>query len=368
MIKVANPFFDRQEIEELKEVLNSGQWTEGSKTSEFEKIIADYVGVSEAVAVTSATTALYLSLYALGIKRKDEILVSDFTFPATANVVLHCGAKPILVDVKPDTFNLDVNDCKKKLTKDTKALIVVHALGQSCEMDEIIEFANEKDLLVIEDAACALGASYDSKMCGSFGIAGCFSFHPRKSISTGEGGMITTNDKELAAKMRLLRSHGGIREGYRSSFVIPGFNFKMSEFQAAVGIAQFKKLEKMLAAKKKIAEVYNKAFKDFDKIKIPKIAKKATHTYQSYTILLDKKVDRDEIINKLREKGVETTIGTYALHSQPFFKRHFGYRNGDLPNSYHIFKHSLTLPCYYGLKKKEIEYIISNVLQLMKFG
>jgi dTDP-4-amino-4,6-dideoxygalactose transaminase len=364
MIRLCKPCTDHSELEAVKDVLESGNLTQGRKVEQFEKMIADYVGTEFAFATSSCTTALHLSLVALGIGPGDEVLVPDFTFPATANVVVQQQAIPILVDIDLDTLTVDIDDMESKLTAKTKAIIPVHAFGLSADMDPIMGLAKEHGFAVIEDAACALGASYKGKKCGSLGDLGCFSFHPRKSITTCEGGMITTNDHGLAARIKILRSHGGIQQGRRFTFESAGFNYRLSEVHGSIGIRQMEKLDWILDRRKNIAIKYSENLGNNDSLRIPQEPDYGNHTYQSYVVLLDKRVDRDLVISELYERGMETTIGTYALHSQPYFRRRFNYSKGDLENSQQAYERSLTLPLYVNLSEKEHEYVIESILDV----
>jgi len=297
----------------------------------------------------------------MGIGSGDEVLVSDFTFPATANVVVRLGATPVLVDINLDTFNIDFSDLEKKITPKTKAIICVDAFGNPINMKALMGVAQKHGLRVIEDAACALGSRFGNNMSGSLADAGCFSFHPRKSITTGEGGMIVTSDAELAGKILILRNHGGVFDkqlGY-SKFIEAGFNYRMSAVQAVMGIAQMKIIERIIRGRFTIAKKYLKMLSGVKEIILPTFNKESRHTFQSFVILLDKSVDRDLVIKKMRRKKIETTIGTYALHAQPFFVRKYNYKPGDLPNSYVAFLQSLTLPLYAKLSEKDIKYICS---------
>jgi dTDP-4-amino-4,6-dideoxygalactose transaminase len=361
MIKLCKPYTDHSELEAVKNVLESGNLSQGRKVEQFEKMIADYVGTEFAFATSSCTTALHLSLVALGIGPGDEVLVPDFTFPATANVVVQQQAIPILVDIDLDTLTIDTGDMESKLTPKTKAVIPVHAFGLSADMDPIIGLAKEHSIAVIEDAACALGASYKGKKCGSLGDLGCFSFHPRKSITTCEGGMITTNNHGLAARIGILRSHGGIQEGRRFTFESAGFNYRLSEVQGAIGIMQMEKLDWILDCRKDIAMKYSENLGNIDCLRIPLEPDYGNHTYQSYVVLLDERIDRDSVITELYERGIETTIGTYALHSQPYFQKRFNFNKGDFRNSQKAYESSLTLPLFVNLSEKEHEYIIESI-------
>jgi dTDP-4-amino-4,6-dideoxygalactose transaminase len=358
-IWLTRPQTDESEIDEIREVLASGTLTQGPKVAALEAMVAELVGTTHAFATTSATTALHLSLVAAGIGPGDEVLVPDFTFPATANVVVQQGATPVLVDVDLDTFALDPDDLEHRVTPKARAVMPVHPFGLPADMEPILGVAERHGLAVIEDAACALGATYRGRQTGSFGLAGCFSFHPRKSITTGEGGMITTSDDALAERIRLLRSHGGVREGGRFRFEAAGFNYRLSDILAAVGVAQMRKLEAFLAARRRVAGWYDRSLENVGGVRLPFVPSEATHTYQSYVVLLDEAVDRDAVIAALRADGIETTLGTYALHDQPFFARTYGLRPGDRPNSHRAFSSSLALPLHGGMVETDVGEVVA---------
>lgn len=367
MIKLIIPEIKFKDVaKELKEVIDSGILTRGPNVKKFEKAVASFVGTEYAFTTTSATTALHLSLTALGVKNGDEVLVADFTFPATANVVVQTGAKPILVDIDLNTYDIDFDDLKKKITKKTRAIIPVDAFGCPVDMKNILKIARKYKLFVIEDAACALGAEYYGKKCGSLGTTGCFSLHPRKSITTGEGGLITTNSKNLAQKIELLRNHGGDlnKSGY-FTFKEAGFNYRMTEMQAVMGVIQMKKIKQIINRRRKLAKIYSKKLAQFNFLKTPNDPSYGKHIFQSYVVLLDEKINRDGVIKKMRDKGIETTIGTYALHAQPFYIKNYGYKPGDLKNSFEAFHKTLTLPLYSGLTVKQIDYIVDNLKSII---
>ena len=360
-IWLARPQTDEAEIEEIRGVLQSGYLTQGPKVAEFEGLVAARLGVTHAFAVTSATTALHLTLVALEIGPGDEVLVPDFTFPATANVVVQQGARPVLVDIDLATFAMDPADLARKVTPRARAVVPVHPFGLPADMDPILEVAAEHGLSVVEDAACALGAEYRGQPTGTLGLAGCFSFHPRKSITTGEGGMIVTSDEPLADRIRLLRSHGGVRQGGRFIFEEAGFNYRMSDILAAVGVAQIGKLDAMLAQRRAVAALYDRALEGASLVRTPICPPGTTHTYQSYVVLLDATVDRDAVIARLAADGIETTLGTYALHAQPFFARTWGYRAGEIPNSFRAFSSSLALPLHGGITPSQVEEVVESL-------
>jgi perosamine synthetase len=356
-IRLARPLIDDDELNEVAAVLASGYLAQGPKVGEFERAVADYVGAKHAFAMTSATTALHLALVVLDIGPGDEVLVPDFTFPASANVVVQQGARPILVDVDPATFTVDLHDLAAKITPRSRAIMPVHAFGLSADMAPLNVLAQAHGLAVVEDAACAIGTTYGGKHCGALGTIGCFSFHPRKVITTGEGGMITTDDDALAQRIALLRSHGGVRRDGRFTFEAAGFNYRMSDIQAAVGVAQLRKLDGLIARKRELAAQLTGLLDGLDGVTAPAVPAWGGHIFQAYVVLLDDGIDRDRVIELMREQGIETTLGTYALHAQPFFAREYGYELGDLPGSYRAFRQSLALPLYSQLTDQDMARI-----------
>jgi perosamine synthetase len=362
MIRLNIPYTDEHELEEIAKVLSTGFFTQGPKTAEFEKLVAEYIGSRYAFAMSSCTTALHLALVALGIGSGDEVLVADFTFPATANVVVHQGARPVLVDINLDTFTVDVEDLCSKISKKTRAIIPVHTFGCAADMNPITEAAKAYGIPIIEDAACAIGTTYYGKFCGNLSNLGCFSFHPRKVITTGEGGMIATNDDELSQRISLLRNHGGIRIGRWYEYEEAGFNYRLSDIQGAMGVAQMQKLPKLIERKKYLAGQLIERLSDIPGITLPSDPPWGGHIFQSFVILTDGNLNRDKIMQSLLEKQVECTLGTYALHDQPFFQREFGYRTGQLPKSHLAFTRSITLPLYPQMSENDLD-IISDSLR-----
>lgn len=360
-IWLTRPQAGEAELDEIRGVLESGVLTQGPKVAEFERLVAELVGVPHAFATTSATTALHLSLVAAGIGPGDEVLVPDFTFPATANVVVQQGAVPVLVDIDLETFAMDADDLDGRATDRARAVIPVHPFGLPADMEPITRVSEARGLAVIEDAACALGATYAGRQVGGIGLAGCFSFHPRKSITTGEGGMITTADDELAGRIGLLRSHGGVRSEGRFTFEAAGFNYRMSDILAAVGVAQMRRLDAFLAARRRVAGWYDERLANRDAVRIPRTPAGFTHTFQSYVLLLDPAVSRDGVIRRLRADGIETTIGTYALHAEPYFARTYALRRGDRPRSLAAFERGLALPLHGGMTEDEVDLVVDGL-------
>lgn len=361
MIKLNIPLTGEEEIQEIRLVLESGNLTQGPKVKEFEDAVTQVVGSKHGFAMSSATTALHLSLVALGIKPGDEVLVSDFTYPASGNVIIQLGAKPVCVDVLLDTYAMDPQDLARKVTERTKAIMVVHPFGLSADMDPILEIARSRGLPVLEDAACALGSKYHGRFCGTMGIMGCFSFHPRKSITTGEGGMIITDDGNLANQVAALRSHGGVRREFYLEFLEAGFNYRLSDVSAALGVAQMKRLAWLIAGKREKATELASLLQNIPGIQLPVEPAGLYHTYQSFVVVLDDRFQRDHVIRQLRTMGVESTLGTYAMHCQPLYHQRYQMTPGDLPVSCRLFKQSLTLPLYPQMSGDDLRQVADSL-------
>lgn len=360
-IWLARPELGEDELAEVRSVLASGQLTQGPMVEAFEAMVGEVSGARHAVAVTSATTALHLSLAALDIGAGDEVLVADFTFPATANVVVQQGATPVLVDIDLDTFAMNVAELERRITSRTRAIIPVDPFGLPADLEPILAVGRRAGVPVIEDAACALGATYRGRPTGSLAASGCFSFHPRKSITTGEGGMVTTSDDALADRLRLLRSHGGVRADGRFTFDAAGYNYRLSDILAAVGVAQMRKLSTFLGSRRQVAAWYDARLAHVERLRPPMTPPWATHTFQSYVALLDEDVDRDSVIAALRSDGIESTLGTYALHAQPYFMRTLGHQPGDLPNSHRAFRSTIALPLHGGMSERDVEDVVVSL-------
>lgn len=352
-IPLTRPLVDFADIvDDFREIVDSGILTGGRFLAGFEDDVAGYVGAGHAVATTSATSALHLVLAASGVGPGDEVLVSDFTFPASGNTIAQCGARPVLVDCLPGSFLLDLDAAAERVTSRTRALMVVDPFGQPCDLDRAAALAREHGLLLIEDAACALGAHIGGRRCGAWPGAACFSFHPRKVITTGEGGMVTTDDSALAERMRLLRNHGGARAAVGLRFEAHGFNYRLSELQAAMGRSQMRRLDDMLAGRREAAALYARALGSLESVRIP-AADSPGATFQSFVVLLADAIDRDAVAGAMRELGIETTLGTYAMHSHPAFAG-YGYRAGDLPHSFRAQQQALTLPQWPGMPSEVV--------------
>jgi len=372
---IAQPVLGEEEWEALKEPLFSGWVTQGPKVGEFEKLFADRHQVNHALACTSATTALHLALVALGIGEGDEVLVPSFTWVASANVIIYCGARPVLVDIDLKSFNMDAEDVARKLTPNTKAIIAVHLFGLCADMDAIKAAA--PGIPIVEDAACAAGSAYKGTPAGGLGDLGCFSFHPRKSITTGEGGMVTTNDKKLSELVNMLRNHGAsVSEEQRhhgpKPFILPdfnilGFNYRMTDLQGAVGVVQMAKLDRLIDERQEAAITYNKELADIDWIQTPGLDDDYKHGWQSYILLIDESrapMSRDEMMEKLQEKGVSTRPGTHAVHMLNLYAERYGYKPEDLPNSRIANDCTMAIPLHNRMSTDDYKYVVDMINSL----
>ncbi|MBA4301680.1 MAG: perosamine synthetase [Cyclobacterium sp.] len=374
-IPISLPMTGIEEWEATKEPLMSGWITSGPKVREFEKIFAERHQVKHALAVTSATTALHLALVALGIGPGDEVIVPAFTWVSTANVVLYCGAKVVFADVDPVTFNIDPVDLKKRITSKTKAIIPVHLFGLCADMDEIKKIAGAIPL--VEDGACAAGAGYKGVPAGALGTIGCFSFHPRKSITTGEGGMITTNDDRLADLMGMLRNHGasiseeqrhhGPRPYILPDFNLMGFNYRMTDLQGAVGVVQLKKLDQYIDEREIWAAYYKKELASVEWLRTPIFGHDYKHGWQSFACFVDESkapFSRNEIMEKLQEMGISTRPGTHAVHMLNFYKETYQIKPSDFPGAQAANDYSMAIPLHNRMSREDYEYVVAAIKAL----
>mgnify|MGYP006094001165 FL=1 len=374
-IPISLPVTGEEEWQATREPLMTGWITSGPKVREFEQLFAKKHQVKHAFAVTSATTALHLALVALGVGKGDEVIVPAFTWIATANVVLYCGAIVVFVDIDLATFNLDTKDLKSKITSKTKAIIPVHLFGLCADIDAIKEIAPGVPL--IEDAACAAGAMYKNKFAGGLGDVGCFSFHPRKSITTGEGGMITTNDDEIADRVSKLRNHGAeISEEQRhhgaKPYMLPdfnmlGFNYRMTDLQGAVGVVQIKKLDSFISERNEWANYYIRELNKIDWLILPQTSSDYKPGWQSFVVFVDEvkaPFSRNEIMEKLQEVGISTRPGTHAVHMLNYYKELLGCDENDFPGAKAANDFSMAIPLHNRMVKEDYEYVVAKLKSL----
>jgi len=353
MIPIAKPLLGTDEIQAVTDAIMSGIIAEGPRVADFERAFADYIDVEHAIAVNSGTAALHVALLAHGIGDGDEVITTPFTFIATSNSVLFTGARPVFADIDDDIFNIDPDAIMEKITPKTKAILPVHLYGHPAEMNAIMEIAEDHDLTVIEDACQAHGAVYDGKKVGSFGT-GTFSFYPTKNMTTSEGGMITTNDQDVADRARMIRSHGS-KQRYVHEML--GFNFRMTDISASIGLVQLNKLDEFTTKRQNNAEYLSRGLKGIEEISVPIVRKNCEHVFHQYTIRAD---DRDGLVKTLNENGVGTGI-YYPIptHKQLFYQE-LGY-NETLPESEKAANEVVSLPVHPSVSQDELDHIIDVI-------
>lgn len=372
LIPIGKTYFDEDDLEAVAKPLKDGWVLQGKFVKDFEDLFSKFTSVNNSIAVSSCSTALQLVLSTFGLKEGDEVIVPSFTWIATANAIEYTGAKPVFIDIDLATFNIDINRIEEKITPRTKGIIAVHLFGLCADMDTINNLARKHNLFVVEDAACALGSYYQGKHCGTFGDYGCFSFHPRKSITTGEGGMITTNDSDKDALCRSLRNHGA-SDKKDLPFLLTdydnlGYNFRMTDIQGALGVSQMKKINFLLNERKRIAGLYDKYLSELEFLKLPSSGKEYVHSYQSYVCLFAPEIinegnlnmvfeQRNALMQRLDEAGIMTRQGTHSAAHQSYYKKKYSLSNIDCFNSLIAEKCTIALPLYPGLPEEDISYI-----------
>ena len=373
-IPISLPSVGADELASLEGPIGTGWLTQGPKVAEFERRFAERHGVSHAVAVTSCTTALQLALVALGVGPGDEVIVPAFTWVATANVVVHCGATPVLVDVDPATYNLDPEQLAAKLTERTRGVIVVHLFGLCADVDRVRELLPD-DVWIVEDAACAAGATYRGRSAGSLGRAGAFSFHPRKVMTTGEGGMLTTQDEALAARTAVLRNHGAsIAEEVRHSgpkpfllpdFDIAGFNFRMTDLQGAVGLSQLGKLDAFLSERQCWADFYRRELAELEWLRLPAVPEDGDqHGWQAFVCSIDRAsapIARDDLMEALANVGVSTRPGTHAIHLLGYYQDRFAFAPDEYPGARDCHHDTMAIPLHNRMTADDYGYVVESL-------
>jgi len=368
-------WLDKNDIKAVVNVLKTDWLTQGPKVEEFEKRVAQYCGAKYAVAVSSGTAALELAYLVGGIGKGDEVITTPLTFTATCSALVHYGGRPVFVDIKEDSFSINPEEIEKKITKKTKAIVPVDFAGIPCDYDEISKIAKRNKLLIIEDASHALGSLYKGKKIGRLADMTVFSFHPVKGITTGEGGMVLTDNKKFYEKLKILRHHGIVKKpekgGWYYDIETPGFNFRITDFQCALGLTQLKKLGKFIKRRREIVARYNKAFKDIEEIITPQeksYVKSAWHIYPVQLKLERLKATRKKIFDYLREQGIGVQVHYIPLHLISFYKKRFGYRTGDFPIAENYYKRAITLPLFPKMTDSDVEKVVRVVKKaVLKF-
>jgi len=370
-------YFTDDESKEILDTLRSGWLTTGKKTKTFEEQFATYVKAKHAIGVTSGTAALHLSLVALGIGEGDEVITTPMTFCATLNVIIHQKAWPVLVDVERETLNIDPKKIEEKITHRTKAIMPVHYAGQPCDMDEIMRIARKYGLFVIEDAAHAIEAEYKGKKIGSIGDLTCFSFHPIKNITTGEGGMVTTNNSRLADKVRILRLHGMDKSAWKRygkdkfthwDIIYPGYKYNMTDIQASLGIHQLKKIDGFWEKRREYSKRYDTALKsEKNIILLPPEGenKNAFHIYPIRVKIENLRVNRDEIIDRIQSKNIGVGVHFRAVHLLSFYRKYFNFKSGVFPNAEYASERLISLPLYPKMSTEEVDYVAETVKEII---
>ena len=388
-LPITKPYITERELELVRESLDSGWLVQGPKVTDFEKHIASFTGARYAIAVNSCTSGQMLMSEIIGLQSGQQVVVPAFTWISTAHSVEHMGAKPVFCDISLDTFNIDPLEMEKKITRSTRAVYPVSLFGLTADMPAVMEIARRHHLKVVEDVACGLGSRLNGRHCGTFGEAGVLSFHPRKSITTGEGGVIITNDHRINELARSLREHGAVKSDHdrhvsgkphqMSNYPYLGFNMRMTDMQAAVGIAQYEKLEEILRRKHQLAREYQENLSDVSWLRLPAIPQGHTHAFQTYCTLfkpqetydaLEKNdarsldllhEQRNKVMDRLHQKGIMTRPGTHALHIQEYYQKKYGYDKMDFPRAYAADRLTMALPFYPTITPEEKAWLFEQI-------
>lgn len=374
-IPYGSQWIDDEDIQAVVKVLKGDWLTQGPTVDTFEKAFAKYVDAQYAVAFNSGTSALHGAMFAAGVSETDEIITSPITFAASANCGVYMGAQPVLADIAPDTYCIDPEEINKQITKKTKAIIPVDLAGYPMDIDKIKEIIKDTEIIIVEDAAHALGATRKGKRIGTQADMTMFSFHPVKHITTAEGGMITTNNKDYYEKLRLFRSHGITKDADKLSkndgpwyyeMQALGYNYRITDMQCALGLSQLKKAEEFINRRIQLADRYDEAFKNNPMIQIPPRPKEndSRHVFHIYPILLNKSLDRKEIFIKLREKGIFCQVHYIPIHHQPYYQEHFNFKTNQYPNANEYYRREITIPLFPKMTNKEQEYVIETINEI----
>ena len=373
-LKFSVPSIGEEEIAEITDSLKSGWLTTGPKTKRFEEMVAEYTGAKHALAVNSGTAGLHIALLAAGVEEGDEVITTSLTWAATANMIATCGAKPVFVDIEDATLNIDPQRIAEAITPKTRAILPVHYAGLPCDMAAISDLAREHGLVVIEDAAHAIGTEYDGQRIGNVSDTAVFSFHPIKNITTGEGGAVTTNNDEWAQRMKLLRFHGVSRDSFsrasargsaRYDVECVGYKYNMLDLQAALGIHQLAKLDGFIEARRAIAEQYDAAFADVPGLKLPAMGRaQDRHAWHLY-VVRPQFMPRDDFMNALAERNIGSGLHFLAVHMSSYYQQRYGYKAGDLPVTEEASEQVCSLPLFPDMTPQDVEDVIAAVKEVV---
>lgn len=364
-IPLVDPYITEDDVAAVAQAVREKRLSQGKYVKAFEEAFAKYCGTKYAVAVSSGTAALHTALAALSVRRGDEVIIPSLTYVSTANCVLYQGAKPVIADIDSNTYNIDPDDVKRKITAKTKVIIPVHFAGQAADVNAVAEIAEAHNLEVVEDAAEAHGATCRGRKAGSMGRAGCFSFYPSKNMTTGEGGMIVTNDGQLADRMRMIKSLG---QATRYHHTILGYSYRMTDIQAALGLVQLKRLDWVNRKKVEKARFYDEKTRELfgNELKTPYVAPYASHVYMFYPLRFDDKKTREKVFTTFEKKGVETRMGFPPLHLQPLYQRLFKYKLGIAPVAEEVSETLLCIPIFPQMKRQQQKYVLSALREGLK--
>jgi perosamine synthetase len=355
------PSIEETDVEAASAVIRSGMLVQGRQVADLEQKVSAQAGTRYAVAVSNGTASLHLALIALGIGPGDEVIVPAFSYIATANVVELVGARPVFVDIEPHTYNIDVSGIESKISGRTRVIMPVHEFGLCCDVSAVLALAESRGLHVVEDAACALGATENGRAAGGFGVMGSFSLHPRKSVTSGEGGVITTNDPVIARRLAVLRNHGIDSSGGGMDFVEPGYNYRLTDFQAALVNSQMERFEGILEHKRRLADVYLASLRS-ERLTLPQEPPGKLHTWQTFHSLLDASVDRAVLIARLKEAGIGTNYGAQCIPATTFYLSRYGHDcPREFPNAYAAYTRGLAIPIYGMMSEDDASYISDHI-------
>ena len=375
-IPYGKQWIDDDDINEVVSVLKSDWITTGPKIKEFEDAICAYIGCEYCITVSSGTSALDIAVQSLDLPKGSEIITTPFTFVATSNAIIYNGLKPVFADICNDTFNIDPEEIRSKITKDTKAIIYVDYAGQPCDIKAIKEIADEFDLYMIEDACHAIGAKYGDKKVGNFADLTIFSFHPVKHITTGEGGAVVTDNDVLYERLLLLRNHGidkdaqdryGPNASWAYDMKCLGRNYRITDFQAALGISQLKKLDNFIEKRSRLVSMYGTLLDDVDLIQLPVVKNDIKPAWHLYTILLDRTIDRDEFFKYMRSANIGVNLHYIPVYKHSYYVNNFKFNNNDFPVTEDVFNRIITLPLFPGMTINEIEYVVDSILKEIEY-
>ncbi len=373
-IPFSRPWIDETEIEAVSQVLASKWISSGARVREFERAFAEYLGVKHAIAVSSCTAALHLSLVVSGISTDDEIITTPYTFTATAEAIRYVGAKPVFVDIEPDTLNINIDNIEQAITPKTKAIIPVHIAGLPCDMTELQNICAKHNLILIDDAAHALPTQYNGQYIGNLGDLSAFSFYANKNLTTAEGGMITTNNDDYAGQLQTMRLHGidkdawsrqSRRSVWRYDITSEGYKYNMTDIQAAMGLCQLMKLNKQHERRRNIAEIYQNELQKIPQISTPFVPENENeHSWHLYIIQLQE-TDRDKFVDTLREENIECSVHYIPLHLFDFYQKQYGYKEGDFPYAEEVFERVVSLPLHPGLSNDHVYTVIETIRNIL---